>query len=576
MQEYRPQIDPETGEKTLPVHTRGRDLVETALLNKGTAFTHRERVELELLGVLPPAVNTMEQQLDRVYENFSRKKDDLEKYVHLINLQDRNETLFYSLLLKHIEEMMPIVYTPVVGLACQQFSHIFRRPRGLYVTAENVDRVDELLLRGGSREIAVIVATDNEGILGLGDLGAGGMGIPIGKLSLYTAGAGIHPARCLPVSLDVGTNNAALLADPLYLGVREERLRGDAYFDLIDRFLKGVKKIHPGALVQFEDFSRQNAFTILDRYRNELLCFNDDIQGTGALVLAGVKASLRLRKEKLSEQKFVIDGAGAAGIGISRILTLGSMAEGVSEREAREKIWALDSQGLIIDDRPGLQEYKKPFARRRKDVEGWTPATPGRIELVDVVRYVMPDVLIGTSGQAGQFTEDVLRLMGEADERPLIFPLSNPTDKAECHPVAALRATGGRALVATGSPFGDVEYEGRTIPVAQGNNALIFPGLGLGAVVMGASRVTDGMLLAAARSLSTTLSEERLQEGALYPPVSRFREIAHRVAVQVAFQAGEDGVAESISKDEALRRVDAEMWAPEYLPYRAADGKGVQ
>lgn len=435
--------------------------------------------------------------------------------------------------------------------------------------------MEEILPNGPSDEIAVMVVTDNEGILGLGDLGAGGMGIPIGKLSLYTAGAGIHPARCLPISLDVGTNNAALLDDPLYLGVRKERIRGKPYFDLIESFVRAVKKIHPNALLQWEDFSRQNAFTILDRYRDEILSFNDDIQGTGSLVVSGILASLRIRGGKIRDQKIVVDGAGAAGIGISRNVVHAAVAEGCPEEEARRAIWTIDSQGLVIEERPGLQDYKRTFARKREDVAGWKLKGPNdKIDLYDVVANVRPNILIGTSGVAGQFTEEILKIMGEADERPLIFPLSNPTVKTECHPQAALRHTGGRALVATGSPFSDVTYEGKTVPVAQGNNALIFPGVGLGAVASKARKVTDGMFLAAGRALAETVTDERLQEGALYPSVRKFRKIAREVAVQVAYQAGQDGVAEELSMEDAARRVAEEVWEPEYLPYRRAKEGG--
>lgn len=571
MERYQSIIDPETGEEYLPVRARGRDLVEFPLFNKGTAFPIDERKALGLLGVLPPAVSTMDQQLERVYENYLRQGDDLSRYVHLANLQDRNETLFYRLVLDHIEEMMPVVYTPTVGTACQQYSHIFRRPRGLYVTPADIDRIEEILQNAPSKEIAVMVVTDNAGILGLGDLGAGGIGIPVGKLALYTAGAGIHPARCLPVSLDVGTNNAALLEDPLYLGVRKERLTGAAYFDLIDRFVDAARKVHPNAVVQWEDFSRQNAFTVLDRHRDRVVSFNDDIQGTGALVLAGLLASIRIRGCRMRDQTVVIDGAGAAGVGISRQIASGTVAEGASPEEARRAIWTIDSQGLILENRPGLQEYKREFARRRADVEGWELRSPDRIDLLDVVRNVRPNVLIGTSGRPGQFTEDVVRATAGGDERPLIFPLSNPTSKAECHPGAALRWTDGRALVATGSPFADVEYEGRTVPVAQGNNALIFPGLGLGTVTMRARKVTDGMFLAAARALAETVTEERLREGALYPSVADFRAVGMQVAVKVAYQAGLDGVAEEVTEEEAARRVAAQVWEPRYLPYRAVD-----
>ncbi len=570
MEGFRVTQDSTTGEEYLPVRSRGRDLTENPLLNKGTAFTMAERVELGLLGVLPPHVSTIEEQVARVYGQYSKKEHDLDRYRNLTHLQDRNETLFYRVLLEHIEEMMPIVYTPVVGEACQEFSHIYRRPRGLYVTPDDLDRMEELLRHVPSDDIGIIVATDNEGILGLGDLGAGGMGIPIGKLSLYTAGAGIHPARCLPISLDVGTNNAALLEDPLYLGVRKERLRGDPYYEVIDRFVQAVKKVHPHVLVQWEDFSRQTAFTVLDKYRESLLSFNDDIQGTGALVVAGVMASLRIRGGGVKDQQIVIDGAGAAGVGIARFLAAAAVEEGATPEEARKNIWTIDSRGLILGDRPGLLDYKVQFARSRAEIEGWDLSSSDRIELLDVVRNVKPGVLIGTSGQPGQFTEEVLKTVCAADDRPLIFPLSNPNSKSECHPQTALRVSQGRALIATGSPFADVEWNGQKVPIAQGNNALIFPGVGLGAIAMKAKGVTDGMFLAAARALSSTVSDERLKEGALYPAVAHFRQVARDVAIAVAFQAGKEGTADEVSEEEATRRIDAEIWEPRYLPYRPA------
>lgn len=525
MERYRTVRDPRTGEEYLPVRARGAAIKHDPMLNKGTAFPDAERDALGLRGVLPPAVCTMRQQIDRVYENYRRQPDDLTRHLHLVSLQDRNETLFYRLLLDHLEEMLPIVYTPTVGLACQKFSHLYRRARGLYITPDDVDRMDRTLGNAPFDDVAVMVVTDGERILGLGDQGAGGMGIPIGKLTLYTVGAGIHPARCLPVCIDIGTDNAELRDDPLYLGVRAPRLRGERYVELLDAFVEGVQRVFPNALVQWEDFARQNAVAVLNRYRNVVCSFNDDIQGTGATVLAGLLSVERLTGMPLEEQRICMFGLGGSGYGILSAISAELRARGA---DPRRRLAAIDSRGLVLENRPGLEEYKRPFAR---EPAGW-PGTG----LVDVVRHFRPTALIGTSGRPGSFTEEIVRLMAEHCGRPAIFALSNPTSKTEAHPADVARWTNGRALVATGSPFPGTP---------QGNNVLVFPGVGLGVIASRAPRVTDEMLRQAAHTVAAQARD------ALYPPVSELRRVSAAVAGAIA---GRD--------------VAPLMWVPDYVPYR--------
>lgn len=513
---------------------RGEALVDDAILNKGTAFTEEERDALGLRGLLPPRVSTMAEQAGRVLENHRRKESDLERYIHLIALLDRNATLFYRMLLGHLEEFLPIIYTPTVGQACERFGHIYRRPRGIYLTPEDTGGVDRILANWPASDIAVIVVTDGERILGLGDLGAGGMGISIGKSSLYVAGAGIHPARTLPVCLDTGTGNEALLEDPLYLGRPRRRVRGAAYDDLVEAFFAAAARRFPKAFIQFEDFGKNNAFRLLDRFRDRYCTFNDDIQGTGAVALAGVLSALRETGGRLEDQRAVILGAGSAGVGIGRAL------KGAG-------IWMLDSKGLLTADRGGLSPVQLPFAR----------AEPGGM-LIDVVRRVRPTILIGTSGQPGVFTREVIDAM--AGPRPIVFPLSNPTSHSECTPEDVRAWTGGRALVAAGSPFPGT---------AQCNNLYIFPGVGLGIIAAGASRVTDGMFAAAARTLASLVPA-----GAIFPPLQDIRRLSAALAMAVAREAIAAGVAPPADDDTLRRRIADEIWEPEYLPFKAAASSG--
>jgi malate dehydrogenase (oxaloacetate-decarboxylating) len=537
----------------------GRDLLENPLLNKGSAFTEEERRALGLLGLLPPHVSTPDEQLARSYGNFQHQTSDLERYVFLASLQDRNETLFYMLLQQHITEMMPIVYTPTVGEGCRFYSHIYRRPRGLFISYPQQADIDAILANAPAAEPDVIVVTDGERILGLGDLGVGGMGIPVGKLALYTLCAGIHPATTLPILLDVGTNNEELLRDPLYLGWRHARVAGDAYDAFIDAFVKGVKRRFPRVLLQWEDFSKGNAARLLARYRDELCTFNDDIQGTGAVTLAGLLAATRSRAERLSAQRIVILGAGSSAIGISDQIVAAMIAEGASDREARSRIWLVDSHGLVHDGRASLEAAKARYARAE-----WHGT--GALDLEAVVRRVHPTVLIGTSAQAGAFTEAIVREMASAVERPIIFPLSNPTSKSEATPHDLLAWTGGRAVVATGSPFPGVLRDGQVRRIGQCNNAFIFPGVGLGVIASGAPRVTDGMFVAAARALAEWSPALTDPSDGLYPRLEAARIVSRSVALAVALEAGRDGVADPVPQLVLEQQIDAKMWRPAYAP----------
>jgi len=574
MLHYRIYKD-EDGEEVVEIDTDGMELLHNPILNKGSAFTTEERKLFRIDGYLPPAVSTLNMQLERRYEGFSVKDSDLEKYIYLRALQDRNETLFYALLLKHLGEMIPIVYTPTVGLACQMFSHIFRFTRGVFLSPDNISHIDEIFHSLPYRNIEMIVATDSEGILGLGDQGVGGMGIPVGKLSLYTGGAGIHPAHCLPVTLDVGTNNEELLKDPLYLGIKRNRIRGEEYLFFVDQFVQGVKRNFPNAVLQWEDFSKQNAFTLLDTYRNEIPSFNDDIQGTGAVVLAGIKGAMRLGESKLTEQVFAILGAGAGGIGVARQIHRGLVANGLTPEDARNSIYVLDSKGVVHDGQERVDEYKKEFSREAKFAQGWTLEGTDQITLLDLARNAGISVLIGLSGVAGSFSEDVVRAVAENAERPVIFPLSNPTDFTEAVPEDIYRWTDGKAIVATGSPFPDVRFGKKTFTVGQGNNVFIFPGVGLGALTVGANVITDDMITAAAKRLSEIIPQDHLDINCVYPHPRELREVCTEIAVAVAKVAMEQGVARKpVDPNNLDECVHSRMWVPEYARYtRGPDGE---
>jgi malic enzyme len=546
---------------TVAVAERGRALIGQPLLNKGTAFTVEERDLFGLHGLLPARINTIEEQVALELEHVRRKVDDLEQYIGLAALQDRNETLFYRVLADNLEEFLPIVYTPTVGRACQDYSHIFRRPRGAWITPDDVGRIDEILEAAGERATRLIVVTDNERILGLGDQGAGGMAIPVGKLALYSAAAGIYPALTLPVSLDVGTDRRELLDDPLYLGYRAPRLRGEAYDRVVEAFVDAVRRVFPGAVVQWEDFKQHNALRILDRYRHRLPSFNDDIQGTGAVVLGGLLAA-RGGVEELRRDRFLFLGAGAAGIGIARLLEH-RLAPGPALASNPPRLAMLDSRGLVHGDRENLRDELRPFAADPawfRDA-GLTPADFA--DPLAVARALRPTVLIGTTGTAGAFGEALIRELGAASEAPVILPLSNPSDRSEAQPADILRWTNGRALIATGSPFAAV---GDRL-IGQANNVFIFPGVGLGALVAEAREVTIEAFVTAAEELAGSLSSTRRAAGAIYPPISELRSIARRIATAVVRQLRDTGYGRQFRDEEIEPAVDAAMWEPEYRPY---------
>ncbi len=547
-----------------PDRPAGADILERALLNKDAAFTAAERDALGLRGLLPWGVATIEQQVALELEHLRCKATDLEKYIGLVALQDRNETLFHRLLLDHLEELAPIVYTPTVGEACRRFSHIVRRPRGLWITPDDIGRIPELMRNAGRPGVRLIVATDNERILGLGDQGAGGMGIPVGKLALYSAGAGINPGLALPVSLDCGTDNPGLLDDPLYLGYPKPRLRGSGYDDFVEAFVAAIRDVYPDAVLQWEDFKQHNAIRLLDRYRHRMASFNDDIQGTAAVVVAGILAALRRSGEPMARQRLVFVGAGAAGIGIARLVAAVMRAEGASAGQIRRAIVMLDSRGLVFEGRDHLDDDKRPFALRQPELESFGFGPAARHELETVVQQVAPTMLIGTSGMAAAFTERAIREMAARTPVPVIFPLSNPTANSEATPADVLRWSQGRALVATGSPFGPVQAGQRTRLVGQANNVFIFPGVGLAAIATRAREVTDRMFLVAATTLAGLVSAARLEAGALYPQIADLRLISRAIALAVAREAHDSGMAQLPPGADVQAAVDAAMWAPSY------------
>jgi len=512
---------------------RGAALLRDPTLNKGTAFTLREREVLGLRGLLPPHVITQEDQVNRVLENFRRLDSDLSRYILLEALHDRNEALFFRVITENPDEMMPIIYTPTVGLACQQFGHIYRRPRGMFVSAADRGRMVEVMRNWPYRDARMIVVTDGERILGLGDLGANGMGIPIGKLALYTACAGLHPRQCLPVMLDAGTNNESLLADPLYIGLRQRRLSGAALDELVDEFVEAAQQSFPGVVIQFEDFANHNAFRLLRNYRDKVCCFNDDIQGTASVTVAGIFSALRVTGKRMAEQTFLCLGAGEAATGICDLLVAAMMEDGLDEAAARGRCWMTDSKGLVVASRKDLAEHKKPYAHPHEPVG----------DFIGAVRALKPTAIIGVGATPGTFTREVVEEMSKLNDRPIVFALSNPTSKSECTAEQAYAWSGGRALFASGSPFDPVEFGGRRYVPRQGNNSYIFPGVGLGVVTVQSSRVTDSMFMAAARTLAESVSEEDLAQGSLYPALSRVREVSARIAAAVGEVAFREDLA---------------------------------
>jgi malate dehydrogenase (oxaloacetate-decarboxylating) len=572
MNKTQPKIVPfkrvyEAGEEVIETALSGQLLLDYAPLNKGSAFSDQERREFDLLGLLPPHVSSVEDQLLRNYENYRKNSTDLERYVFLTSLQDRNETLFFMLLERHITEMLPVIYTPVVGVASQTYSHIYRSPRGLYISYRHREEMETILDNTPRSGVEVIVVTDGERILGLGDLGVGGMGIPIGKLSLYTICAGVHPASTLPVFLDVGTNNADLLNDRLYLGWRSKRVGGAQYDDFIDRFVEGVRRRFPDVLLQWEDFSRNNARRLLDRYRDRLCTFNDDIQGTGAVTLAGLLAAVKVTGSRMSDQRIVILGAGSAATGVADQIVAAMMGEGLTRQEARLRLWLSDIGGLLHTLRTDLEPFNEVYAQPFESIAGWEGAQDGKIMFEEVVRRVHPTIMIGASAQRGAFTESIVREMAAHVERPIIFPLSNPTSLSEADPADLIAWTDGRALIATGSPFPDVVHNGRTYRIGQCNNVYIFPGVGLGVIASGASRVTDEMFVAAARALAEMSPALTDPPASLFPPIKDVRAASRSVALAVASEALSAGLTRALTPDELVSRIDAKMWTPLYARY---------
>ena len=536
---------------------RGADILHDPLLNKGTSFTQAERDALGLRGLLPPATTTLAQQVDKVLSNIRRKATDLDRYTYLISLQERNATLFYRVVMDNLNELMPIIYTPVVGQACQKYALIFRRPQGLFISYNDRGHVRELLRNWPHTDVRMIVITDGERILGLGDLGACGMGIPVGKLSLYTACAGIAPDQCLPVMLDVGTNNQTLRHDPLYIGLGRERLRGKAYDELVDEFVSATQEVFPQACIQFEDFGNTNAFRMLRKYRDRVCTFNDDIQGTAGVTLSGLYSSLRLTGGKLTDKKFLFLGAGEAGVGICDLIVQALMAEGLTEQAAREKCWLVDSHGLVIKSRTDLAEHKLPYAHDHA-------AMP---DLLAAVEALKPTALIGVSGTAASFTEDVVRAMGRINARPVIFALSNPTSKAECTAEQAYTWTEGRAIFASGSPFPPCTLDGVTHVSGQGNNSYIFPGVGLGVIASQSSRVTDEMFFVAAKTLASLVTDDDIAMGRVYPDLQRIREVSAKIAVAVAEVAFARGLSGMKRPRDIAEYVLGQMYQPIYQDY---------
>jgi malate dehydrogenase (oxaloacetate-decarboxylating) len=564
--EMKQQLEQTPGELSLQVSLSGFDLINSPRLNKGTAFSDHERDLFDLHGLLPPHVGTLDEQIERRTEALADESTPFTKYSLLRDLQDTNETLFYALLVRNIEEMLPLVYTPTVGEGCQRFSQIWRKPRGLFLSYPNKDRIDQILNHSRYDCVKCIVVSDGERILGLGDQGAGGMGIPIGKMALYTALGGIYPENCLPILLDVGTDNEERLKDPIYIGWRHHRVRGEEYDAFVDAFVNSVKKRWPHVLLQWEDFAGSNAARFLARYRDQLCTFNDDIQGTAAVATATLISAINVTGIPLEKQKIVMVGFGTAGIGITNLLVQFMQDSGLTEQEARDRFFAIDRYGLVTESGKGVRPEQLPYARKEQEVRGWKQPN-GEITLLDVIRNAKPSVLIGVSGQAGAFTEQAVREMAKYSARPVIFPLSNPTSRSEATAQDLMDWTEGRALIGTGSPFEPVNVGGKKVPITQTNNSYIFPGLALGIVASKARRVTDTMVKAAAEELVRQLPTQKDKQASLLPPLSQARQLGRLIGLAVGRQAIRDGQALVANEDALNRELQANIWEPVYVPY---------
>lgn len=573
MIDIREVRDAATGEITLEIPLSGRQLLDCSLLNKGSAFPEAERQQFQLTGLLPARVTTLDEQAAIRYRDFKAQKTPLDQFLFLRGVQDRNETLFFRLLFDHIQETMPVVYTPEVGEVCQRYSHIYNRSRGLFIAYPDRDKMDAILAHRPFRQVDVIVVTDSERILGLGDQGVGGIGIPVGKLALYTLCGGVAPGRTLPIVLDVGTNNAERLNDGHYLGWRHERIRGAEYDAFIEQFVQAVEKAMPGVLLQWEDFAQSNARRLLDRYRNRLCTFNDDIQGTGAVTLGALFAAIRAIGSRITDAQFVILGAGSAGTGIAELIVAALGKAGVSTADARSRLWLLSSQGLLHSGMKTLSADQVHYFQPEERVAGWRREPDGKIGLPTVVERVKPAALIGVCGQTGAFTEQVVRTMATHVARPIIFPLSNPTSQSEAIPADIIRWTEGRALIATGSPFAPVSFQGRTIPISQCNNAYVFPGLGLGLIASRARRVTDEMFLIAAEELGACAPSPIGPNPPLLPPLEQIHSVSRRIALAVGALAQRQELAPPMPAEEWRRTIDACFWQPRYVPLRYRAGE---
>ncbi len=548
----------------------GPILLEFPLLNKGSAFSYQEREQFNLNGLLPDTVETIEEQAERAWQQYNQYKNNDDKHVFLRNIQDTNETLFYRLLNDHLQEMMPVIYTPTVGSACEHFSDIYRRARGVFISYPHREHIEDMLQNATKQNVKVIVVTDGERILGLGDLGIGGMGIPIGKLSLYTACGGISPAYTLPIVLDVGTNNQQLLNDPLYMGWRHPRITGEEYEQFVDDFITAVKRRWPNVLLQFEDFAQKNAMPLLERYQDKLCCFNDDIQGTAAVAVGTLIAASRAAGTKLSDQTIVFLGAGSAGCGIAEQIITEMKAEGLSDEKARSQLFMVDRYGLLTDKFTNLLPFQQRLIQQSDNLAHWKINDIQAIPLLDVVKNAKPSILIGVSGQPGLFTEEIITEMHKNCTRPIVMPLSNPTSRAEATPADIMTWTKGNALVATGSPFSPVSYQGKEYPIAQCNNAYIFPGIGLGVIAAGATRVTENMLLSACRALADCSPQASHGEGAVLPAISEIQQVSQHIAFAVAKAAQQDGVAMPTDEETLHKAVKQNFWEPQYRDYRRA------